>query len=308
MNTYVGVDVAKQTLAVHVLPDQLALCLPNTIEGYRQLCQRLAGRTVVNVLLEATGGYERPVVAALSQAGIPVTRVDPRRAKGFGLALGKRAKTDPIDAALLARMAQVVNDPVAPPDPRREQLREAVHRREQLIAQRDDERRRLPQATTALVRHSLTTHITSLVGQINALAKAIVQLRNQLDAKLAARLEAVPGIGPVTTASLMAYLPELGQLDRRRIAALVGLAPYNRDSGQHTGVRSIGGGRAPLRRVLYMACHSVIRTHAGFKARYEQLRARGKPAKVAITACMRVLIVRLNAMVRDQTEWKAAAS
>ena len=183
-----------------------------------------------------------------------------------------------------------------------------MHRREQLIAQRDDERRRLPQATTALVRHSLTTHIASLVGQINTLAKAIVQLRNQLDAKLAARLEAVPGIGPVTTASLMAYLPELGQLDRRRIAALVGLAPHTRDSRQHTGVRSIGGGRAPLRRVLYMACHSVIRTHAGFKARYEQLRARGKPAKVAITACMRVLIVRLNAMVRDQTEWKAAAS
>ena len=308
MNTYVGVDVAKQTLAVHILPDEQALCLPNTLEGHRQLCQELAGRTVVNVLLEATGGYERAVVAALSQAGVPVTRVDPRRAKGFGMALGKRAKTDPIDAAVLARMAQCVLAPVTAPDSRREQLREAVQRREQLVAQRDDERRRLHQATTALVKRSLQAHIASLVSQINTLTKAIAQLHNQLDADLAARLEAVPGIGPVTTASLMAYLPELGQLDRRQIAAMVGLAPYNRDSGQRSGVRSIGGGRAPLRRVLYMACHSVIRTHAEFKARYEQLRARGKPAKVAITACMRVLIVRLNAMVRDQTEWRAAAS
>ena len=308
MNTYVGVDVAKQTLAVHILPDQQALCLPNTLEGHRQLCQQLAGRTVVNVLLEATGGYERAVVAALSQAGVPVTRVDPRRAKGFGMALGKRAKTDPIDAAVLARMAQCVLAPVTAADSRREQLREAVQRREQLVAQRDDERRRLHQATTALVKRSLQAHIASLVSQINTLTKAIAQLRNQLDADLAARLEAVPGIGPVTTASLMAYLPELGQLDRRQIAAMVGLAPYNRDSGQRSGARSIGGGRAPLRRVLYMACHSVIRTHAEFKARYEQLRARGKPAKVAITACMRVLIVRLNAMVRDQTEWRAAAS
>lgn len=308
MSTYIGVDVAKQTLAVHVLPDQQTFTLANTAQGHAQLLERLAGRQVTNVLLEASGGYERGPALAWLQAGLPVTRVDPRRAKAMAVLLGKRAKTDPIDAAVLARMAQLVSTPMALPDPRREDLREAVQRREQLIAQRDDERRRLHRATSDVVRNSLTTHIASLQDQLQTLAKAIVELRSQLDAALADRLQAVPGIGPVTTASLMAYLPELGTLDRRGIAALVGLAPYNHDSGQHRGTRQIGGGRARLRRVLYMACHTVIRAQADFKARYDRLRERGKTAKVALVACMRVLLIRLNAMVRDQAEWRNSTS
>lgn len=308
MNTYVGLDVAKQTLAVHLLPQALSFTVPNTAPGHAQLLRRLAGLPVANVLLEASGGYERAPALALLEAGLPVTRVDPRRAKAMGVMLGKRAKTDPIDAAILARMAQLVIAPMPRPDPQREALREVVQRREQLIAQRDDERRRLHRAVTALVKRSLTTHIASLQRQIQALDLALVKLGHQLDATLAKRLRAVPGIGPVTTASLMAELPELGSLDPKRIAALAGLAPYNHDSGQHCGARQIGGGRARLRRVLYMACHSVIRTQADFKARYERLRARGKPAKVALVACMRVLLIRLNAMVRLQAEWRIAAA
>ncbi|WP_369934171.1 transposase [Xanthomonas tesorieronis] len=181
-----------------------------------------------------------------------------------------------------------------------------VQRREQLVQQRDDERRRLHQATLAVVRECLIQQIGDLRRRLQRMNQAIKQVQHQLDDALARSLSAVPGIGEVTTASLIAYLPELGTLDRRQIAALVGVAPYNVDSGKHRGKRRIRGGRAPIRRVLYMACWSGVRTQASFKERYHQLRARGKPAKVAITACMRVLLIRLNAMARDRTPWQEA--
>ena len=304
MATYVGIDVSKATLAVCLLPKAQSLTVPNSTEGYLQLLGCLPRRGVKNILLEATGGYERAVMKALLRAGLPVTRVNPRRARAFAIAAGKTAKTDPIDAALLARMASLVKAPATAPDPLREDLRALVQRRENLIQQRDDERRRLQQATLPLVRESLTDAIGYLRQQIRRIERAITHATRQLDATLSRRLIAIDGLGPVTVASLLAYVPELGQLDRRQIAALVGLAPYNTDSGQRTGQRHIRGGRAPIRRVLYMACWSVIRTQAHFKARYEQLRLRGKCAKVALTACMRTLIIRLNAMVRDQTEWR----
>ncbi|QSQ55665.1 IS110 family transposase [Xanthomonas translucens] len=304
MPLWIGIDVAKDTLAVHVLPLDQLLSFPNTAQGHQRLCDHLAGHCVGNALLEATGGYERAVMTALATAGIPVTRINPRRARAFATALGTTAKTDPLDAALLARMAQLVQAPAPVPDPLREQLRMLVQRREQLIQQRDDERRRLHQATLAMVRACLIEQIGDLRRRIQRMNQAIKQVRCQADDALAHALGTVPGIGEVTTASLMAYLPELGTLDRRQIAALVGLAPYNVDSGQHCGKRRIRGGRATIRRVLYMACWSVVRTQASFKERYQQLRARGKPAKVAITACMRVLLIRLNAMARDRTPWR----
>ncbi|MCD0256699.1 transposase, partial [Xanthomonas melonis] len=257
------------------------LSFPNTAQGHQRLCDHLAGQQVGNVLLEATGGYERAVMIALATAGIPVTRINPRRARAFATALGTTAKTDPLDAALLARMAELVQAPAAVPDPLREQLRMLVQRREQLVQQRDDERRRLSQTTLALVRQCLIEQIGELRRRIQRMSQAIKQTQHQLDDALARSLSAVPGIGEVTTASLMAYLPELGTLDRRQIAALVGLAPYNMDSGRHQGKRRIRGGRAAMRRVLYMACWSAVRTQACFKQRYQQLRARGKPAKVA---------------------------
>src|SRR5690606_23888237 len=182
-----------------------------------------------------------------------------------------------------------------------------VQRREQLVQQRDDDRRRLKQATHERVRTSLITHISWLRAQIRDIAKDIAQLQRQVDDDLAQRLMAVPGIGEVTAASLQAYLPELGHLDRRESAALAGLAPYNADSGQKEGKRRIRGGRSAIRRVLYMASWSVIRTQPDFQARYRRLREQGKCAKVAITACMRVLLIRLNAMARDKTEWRAPA-
>ena len=304
MTLWIGIDVSKATLAICLRPQCQHLSLPNTPEGHLQLLAHLQGHCVGNVLLEATGGYERTLLHALAGAGIAVTRINPRRARAFATALGTIAKTDPIDAALLARMAEVVQAPSPPPEPAREALRALVQRREQLVQQRDDERRRLQQAHGPEVRQSLVQHIADLRGYIQRLGQAIVQARCQLDEALSQRLEAVPGLGQVTVASLMAYLPELGRLDRRQIAALAGLAPYNVDSGQHQGRRRIRGGRAPIRRVLYMACWSVIRTQADFQARYQQLRLRGKCAKLALTACMRVLLIRLNAMVRDRTEWK----
>ena len=304
MTLWIGIDVSKATLAVHVLPTRQLLSVPNTDEGHASLCATLKEQAVGNVLLEATGGYERAVMRALAAAEVPVTRINPRRARAFATALGKTAKTDPIDAALLARMAELVQMPALAPEPDRDELRALVQRREQLVQQRDDERRRLHQATSPRVREDLVEHIGQLRLRINAVSRAIVLARQRLDHVLADRLVAIDGIGEVTAASLLAYLPELGKLDRRQIAALAGLAPYNVDSGQHSGKRRIRGGRSPIRRVLYMACWSVIRTQADFKARYERLRKQGKCAKVAITACMRVLLIRLNAMARDNTEWK----
>lgn len=303
MTLWIGIDVAKATLAVCVLPAGEHLTFLNTPDGHAQLLAHLQDRTVGNILLEATGGYERAVMTHLGSAGQPVTRINPRRARAFAIAMGTTAKIDPIDAALLARMAKLVPATATSWKPEREALRALVQRRTQLVEQRDSERRRLHQATEPVSREDLIGHIGQLRLRIRAIGKAIVHAQRALDSTLCQRLEAIPGIGPVTAASLMAYLPELGRLDRRQIAALAGLAPYNVDSGQHAGKRRIRGGRAAIRRVLYMACWSVIRKQDDFKLRYERLRQRGKCAKVAITACMRVLLIRLNAMVREKAQW-----
>ena len=304
MTLWIGIDVAKATLAVHFHPDGQSLSLLNTPDDVARLIALIDGRPVGNVLLEASGGYERGLMRALARAQVPVTRINPRRAKDFAQALGRIAKTDPIDAAVLARMAEVVVQTRTTPSAEQETLRALVQRREQLVQQRDDERRRLKQATLPTVRESLIAHIGYLRAQITAIAREIVRARADIDSDLCRRLLAVEGIGEVTAASLLAYLPELGRLDRRQIAALAGLAPYNADSGQHSGKRRIRGGRASIRRVLYMACWSVIRKQPDFTARYQRLRQQGKCAKLAVTACMRVLLIRLTAMARDGTEWR----
>ena len=309
MHHFVGIDVSARTLVVWVRPLDLHWRIDNTPAGHRQLLRRLSAYRIQRVVLEATGGYERAVFEALSRAGLPVARINPRRAHAFAAAVGRRAKTDPIDAGLLARMAQTLQPPVTPPaTPAQAELRALVQRRTQLVAQRDDERRRQRQATLAMVRASLARHIAQLDKEIARLDAAIATVTPTTDPLLAQRLRTVPGIGPVCSAALIAWLPELGHLDARQIAALVGVAPYNADSGQHTGVRRIAGGRAGLRRLLYMATWSVIRLQPAFKARYTALRARGKCAKVALIACLRVLLVRLNAMVRDQMTWRTVGA
>ncbi len=199
MTLWIGIDVAKATLAVCGVPAGQHLTLPNTPEGHAQLLMHLQDQSVGNILLEATGGYERALMAALTKASLPATRINPRRSRAFAVALGKTAKTDPIDAAVLARMAEIVAPPTAATsEPARDALRALVQRREQLVEQRDDERRRLQQATLPSVRTDLADHIGQLQVRIRAISKAIVQAQHQVDDVLCQRLQAIPGIGPVT--------------------------------------------------------------------------------------------------------------
>lgn len=305
MISWVGIDVSKANLVVWVQPQNEGFDVSNTCEGFVELIERLSCYEVGRVLLEATGGYECKVMAALQGANLSVLRINPCRARAFAVAMGKNAKTDPIDAAVLANFAEVLS---APRDkiisPEREALRELIQLREHFVQQRDDNKRRLQQAQLPTAVEAIKDHIRYLQTQIKQFAKAIDQSMRDLDAEKVTRLTSVKGIGTVATASLLVYLPELGELDRREIAALAGVAPYNDDSGDHKGKRQIHGGRARIRRALYMSCWVVIRYQADFKARYDALRERGKSAKVALIACMRILLIRLNAMLRDGTEWR----
>ena len=219
--------------------------------------------------------------------------------------MGKQAKTDPIDAAVLAHFAEVL-----PPQrymvmtPERALLRELLMQRDRFVQQRDDDKRRLKQAQSTSVSLRLERHIVYLKGEIKALELEIAEQAVKLNDDRVPRLLQVKGIGLVTATKLVALLPELGQVDRKEIAALVGVAPFNQDSGKHAGKREIWGGRSRVRRALYMACWIVIRHNQDFGARYAALRAEGKCAKVAIVACMRVLIIRLNAMLKAGTPWQ----
>lgn len=309
MNAWVGIDVSKDTLAVFVRPQGKSFECANNDEGWAKLLYSLQGYDVQRVVLEATGGYERGVLQYLVSGDLAVVRINPQRAKAFAKAMGRLAKTDPIDAAVLAHMAEVVEAKTCEVEtPEAQALREFVRRREQLVQQRDDERRRRQQARTSLVLESLNASLDALKAQIAHLDRAIANAARELDEERCSRLSEVVGIGPVTVASLLTYLPELGQLDRRQIAALVGVAPYNSDSGSQRGRRQISGGRPMMRRVLYMTCWSVVRYQEDFKQRYQSLRQRGKPAKVALIACMRVLLTRLNAMLRDGTSWQSVSA
>jgi transposase len=308
MSVFVGIDVAKATLAVAVWPAGECREFANDARGHAALKRRLERLGVARILLEATGGYEQALVSALAPHW-PVVRIAPHRARAFATAMGTLAKTDPIDAAMLARLAAIVEGPVVvPPTPEALRLQALVRRRTQVVGQRDDERRRLPQASDATVRGSIRRMIRLLEAEIVRLDREIEQQLPACDVDRVHRLRAVPGIGTVTTATLIAFLPELGTLGNREIAALVGLAPYNADSGQRSGTRRCRGGRGTVRRVLYMATWSAIRTQADFNARYAALRARGKHAKVALTACMRVLLTRLNAMLRSNADWRPSAA
>mgnify|MGYP003477556802 FL=1 len=305
MISWIGIDISKSNLVVWVQPQGEGFDLPNTSGGFVELIERLSRYEVGRVLLEATGGYESKVMAALQGANFKVLRINPRRARAFAVAMGKNAKTDPIDAAVLADFAEVLHascDKIISPE--REALRELIQLREQFVQHRDDNKRRLQQVQLPAVTEAIRGLVHYLQVQIKQLDKTIHQSMHELDAEKAERLISVKGIGTVATASLLVYLPELGELDRREVAALAGIAPYNDDSGNHSGKRQIYGGRARVRRALYMSCWVVIRHQPDFKARYDALRERGKSAKVALIACMRILLIRLNAMLRDGTEWR----
>lgn len=298
----VGVDVSKDTLEVTTGDGSVAGTYANTADGLDKLIGALHGVQVHRVVLEASGGYERLALAALHAAGLPVVLVEPARARHFARGLGKRAKTDAIDAAVLARMAEVAVDdnPLwAPLDERLADLGGVLERRRHLLTFRDAEMKRLRLARD-IVRPYLEESIADLTRRVAALDKQVDELvAASLDLKARVKvLEAVRGVGRVTAASLLHMVPELGRLTRGEVASLVGVAPMNRDSGTWSGQRYVRGGRQEPRDVLYMAALAATRWNPIIKARYRHLVERGKKPKVALVACMRKLLIHLNSLTR----------
>lgn len=297
---YLGIDIAKDTL--EVAGSGLRLPVPNTAEGHAQLlAAALALRTPVHFICEATGGYERRLVASLLAQDCAVSLLNPARVRQFAKATGRLAKTDRIDAELLAEYGRTLQPPAEPkPEPLLVELTDVVRRRAQLAALLGLQRTQRQQLHDAKLIADLDRLIGFLEAQIAALESRLDELIDQ-DGGLGTRLQRlcqVDGVGKITAMNLLAELPELGQLNRTRIAALAGLAPFNRDSGGASGQRHIHGGRAQVRRALYMAALTATRCNPVLGPFYRQLRARGKGHRVAITAVMRKLLVHLNQIVR----------
>jgi transposase len=306
---FVGIDVSKDRLDVHVLPWQQAFAVARDGEGLDWLVGKLRALAPALVVLEATGGFEITVAAALAGAGLPLAVVNPRQIRDFARATGRLAKTDALDAQIIALFAERIR-----PEPRPiaaaevQVLAELVARRRQLIEMIGMESNRRRQARTPKVRRTLEATLKTLEAQLTELDREIDGAVRGSPAWRAADdlLTSVPGIGNITARTLIAELPELGRLDRRRIAALVGVAPFNRDSGQMRGHRTIAGGRTAVRNVLFMATLTAIRWNPVIKAHYAQLTERGRPKKVAIIACMRRLLGILNAIIRTASPWQIA--
>ena len=301
---YVGIDVAKVQLDVFIRPTGERLSVANDELGTRRLLGQLGPSDFV--IVEATGGLEVPLASALAKDGILVAVVNPRQVRDFARATGRLAKTDRIDAEVLARFGEVVQ-----PAPRRladaqaQALEALVTRRRQLVEMLTAEKNRRTSAPKLLYR-SIDEHIRWLEKRLSDLDDELSTMIREtpLWRERDELLRSVPGVGTILSRTLLAQLPELGALNRKQIAALAGLAPFNRDSGSMRGSRCIWGGRAEIRRVLYMAAVAGIRSNPAIRTFYLQLRARGKHAKRALTACMRKLLVILNAMVRSKTYWQ----
>ena len=304
---YVGIDVAKAKLDLGVRPGGAYWQCANDEAGVTEVVQRLGDLSPQLVVLEATGGREALVVQALHAAGIPLAVVNPRQVRDFARATGKLAKTDKLDAGVLAHFAEAVRpDPQQPSDEATQRLGEGLARRRQLVGMLTAEKNRRESAPKWL-QEEIAEHIAQLEKRLAELSEGLQEAVAQ-DPEWRSKAEVlggVPGVGPVLTLTLLAEMPELGKLDRKKIAALAGVAPLARDSGKMRGKRSIWGGRAALRAVLYMGCLSAVRYNPAIRVMYERLRAAGKLAKVAYVACMRKLLTVLNAMVRDGKTWDA---
>jgi transposase len=297
---YSGLDIAKQNLQLHL--GGRVHDLPNTTAGHRRLLKLLTRQPSVHVVCEATGGYEREVVAALHQARIPVSVLNPARVRHFARATGQHAKTDHIDAALLSDYgAKLQPKATAPRTDLEQQLTELVRRRVQLLDFLVAQRQQAERLTLPILRRQAQSLVRRLERDLHQIQEQLKQLRTQAPAlqQRAHKLEAITGVGTLTSLAVLAELPELGTLNRRQAAALAGLAPHPRESGQWHGRRSIGGGRAPVRRALYMAALVAARSNAQLKVFYQRLRLAGKPAKVALTAVMRKLIVLMNHILKN---------
>ena len=314
---FVGVDVAKEELEVAVHNSNERWQVTRDERGLARLVELLRGlgERITLVVMEATGGLERDVAAALTVAKIPAAVVNARQVRDFARATGKLAKTDGIDASVLAHFAEAVRPPVQPiADELTLALEARITRRNQLIQMLVAEKNR--RASLLVQRTGSTKMLKSLEAHIGWLEKQITELDDDIDDHIKNSpvwrekddlLQSVPGVGPVTSRTLLSYLPELGTLDRKKIAALVGLAPFNQDSGQASGRRAIWGGRAEVRTVLYMSVVAALRCNSALRAFHDRLKAAGKPSLVAITATMRKLLTALNAMVRDRARWSPAA-
>jgi transposase len=306
---YVGIDVSKDRLDVHVRPRDLAFAVTREGTGLAELVDRLREVGPALVAVEATGGFETVVAAAVGGAGLPLAVVNPAQIRQFAQAIGKRAKTDPVDAAVIAHFAETVRPAArALPSETAVLLGDLVARRRQiidmLVAERQRERRatnkRLRQSLARLIR-ALEKEITSVDGDIDGLVRGSPIWREKEDL-----LASVPGIGAITARTLIAELPELGTLDRRRIASLAGLAPFTRQSGQWKGRAKIAGGRASVRAALFMAAMVAARRNPLLKPVYDRMVAAGKPKMVAIIAVARKLLSILNAIIRTKTPWQTA--
>jgi transposase len=300
-----GIDVAAARLDVHVRPDGLAWSAANDPAGQAAVARRLAELGVALAVLEASGGYERPVAAELAAAQVPVAVVNPRQVRAFAKSVGQLAKTDALDAALLAWYGAAIQPQPRPlADETARRLKDLVARRADPVGMQAAEKQRRGRAGGA-IRTGTEGHLRWLAARIAALEREIAALiaANATWAATAALLTGVPGVGAVTAATLVADLPELGALTRQEVAALVGVAPLNRDSGKQRGKRGCWGGRAEVRRVLYLAAGAAFRCNPVLQPFRERLLTAGKPKKVARVACLHKLLTLLNAMVRDGRPW-----
>ena len=307
----VGLDVSKSFLDGHQLPEGHSFRVANSPDGHAELLARLPAPGTCRIVLEASGDYERRIVGDLVAAGHHVAVVNPRQVRDFAKAHGILAKTDRIDARIIARFAQDVKPrPLAKTTEKQGELDQLVTRRRQLLQLRTAESNRLKDGLTKLVRQSVQRSITALTEDIIRLDRAILKLVQSDDdwQQRFELLKTVPGVGEITAAALVAELPELGQLNRQKISALVGVAPYAADSGARTGKRCIRGGRKSLRCVLYMAALSASQHNPVLKKFAERLKSAGKAAKVVLTACIRKLLVILNSMVKQNTPWKSVSA
>lgn len=310
---FIGIDVSKDTLDVAISQADEILewfQTPHTEDSISGLVERFKKHLPEGIVIEATGGFERTLAAYLAEAGLPVAVINPRQGRDFAKALGLLAKTDKIDARALARFGSSIKPAPRPiKGPTAQKLTDQVARRRQIAHMLAQEKNRLSRAVGP-VKTDIEHHIAYLKERKNNLDKEIEQIikDSPIYRQTVELLRTVPGVGPVTTATLVANCPELGNLSRRKIAALIGIAPLNKDSGKRTGVRCIWGGRETVRSQLYMATIAALHCNYKIKAFYDRLIKAGKKPKVAITACMRKLITILNAMVKEQRPWETSAA
>lgn len=302
----VGVDISKDTLDVHVFPAGLTRRLANTAKGFAGLIAWLKDFSVTRIVYEPTGTYHRAFERRLAEAGLPLVKINPRQARRFAEAIGTHAKTDRVDAAMLARLGAMLKPPIRPAvNPALDEMKELHIARQALIKDRVAAQNRAHTRRSALLKRQAADRLRQIERQIAAIDAAL-RAHLKSDPALKARFDillSIPGLGETTALAIIIDMPELGHIEHKCVSSLAGLAPMARDSGQRTGKRFIRGGRAQVRQALYMPALVAARFNADLKAKYRALIAAGKPAKVALTAIMRKLLILANALLRDGRTW-----